>query len=483
MGLCSVWLIVLGILAMASSVSAWTEAINLSNTPICSYNSAIAIGRNGELHVVWTERYGLNQDHDIYYARSEDGGDSWSTPENVRDDSLICATPDVVVDSNNVVHIVWMNWSLGDIFWSHQLGDTWTTPVDISDQPGSEEEPTVVLDDQNNIWVFWRAYGADQQIYYNVYDGDSWSTPVNLTNDAVGNRYPDVVVDSLGHLHAVWMSSPGGGNSYIHYSTHDGIQWTSPPEQLPSLFGEATWPRVEIDSEQRPWVIWREYTGPNFNRLYCAYRDSVGWSFPSPIANDDRFTHSFIIDSRDRLHLFWSGAVNATNYSHLYYSVFDRTSWSTPFDLSDTLAQSAGWPDVIVDIEDRLHLIWSESLEWGNDKMEVFYSKGRLTDVEENSEDLPSEHISRQNFPNPFESTTTIYYTLPEAGSVRLLMCDLAGRMLANLDMGYKSKGSHALHVPAAALEKGGGAHAGVYFYRVEGRGEVVARGKLVLLR
>lgn len=475
-----IWFTLIAVLVIAKSVAAWTEPVNISNTPISSYRCAIATEKDGKIHAVWTERYGIDQDHDIYYAYSENSGYSWSTPENICDNSLICTAPDVVVDSNNVAHIVWMNLSIGDIFWTHQLGDTWATPVDISNQPGSEEKPVAVADKQGKIWVFWRQYLED--CYYVVYDGASWCSPQNLTNDTVPTGGARATVDTIGKLHAIWIRSPDGIHTYIQYSKYNGENWTD-AEELPTLFGNATGPKIETDSKQRPWVIWREYTGPDFHRLYYSHRDSAGWSFPSLIADEDRFTHNFVFDSGDCLHLFWSGKVNATDYSHLYYSFFDGASWSTAFDLSDTLAQSAGWPDAIVDSEDRLHLIWSESLEWGIDKMDVFYSKDDLTGVEENSEDWYSKHISRQNFPNPFSSRTTIYYTVPEAAGVTLLISDLAGRILVDLDIGYKSKGSHALSVPAKVLKKEGSAYAGVYFYRIEADGEVIARGKLVFLR
>jgi hypothetical protein len=65
-------------------------------------------------------------------------------------------------------------------------------------------------------------------------------------------------------------------------------------------------------------------------------------------------------------------------------------------------------------------------------------------------------------FPNPFNPTTTIYFTLKEAAHVQLLVYDVTGRFVETLaDKRYDS-GAHHLTFDAAALP------AGIYFARFE---------------
>ena len=75
--------------------------------------------------------------------------------------------------------------------------------------------------------------------------------------------------------------------------------------------------------------------------------------------------------------------------------------------------------------------------------------------------DLPDSYELDQNYPNPFNPETTIGFSLPEAGPVRLTVFDLLGRRVAVLADGWFEAGRHAL--PFDARHLAGGA----YLYRL----------------
>lgn len=67
-----------------------------------------------------------------------------------------------------------------------------------------------------------------------------------------------------------------------------------------------------------------------------------------------------------------------------------------------------------------------------------------------------------QNFPNPFNPSTTIQFTLPQDDAVRLKVFDASGREVQTLVSGRTSRGSHTVSFNAANLASG------VYLYRLE---------------
>jgi hypothetical protein len=67
-----------------------------------------------------------------------------------------------------------------------------------------------------------------------------------------------------------------------------------------------------------------------------------------------------------------------------------------------------------------------------------------------------------QNFPNPFNPTTTIRYQLPVDGRVALRIYDVLGREVQTLVDEAKPAGFHEATLNATALASG------VYFYRLE---------------
>jgi hypothetical protein len=93
---------------------------------------------------------------------------------------------------------------------------------------------------------------------------------------------------------------------------------------------------------------------------------------------------------------------------------------------------------------------------------------------------------SLQVSPNPFNPTTTITLTLPQAGWVEVGVYDLAGRNVGfatnsgpfggEADLQWREAGSHTLTFDGSRLPSG------VYLYRVQAGGQVIS-GKMMLVK
>jgi hypothetical protein len=68
---------------------------------------------------------------------------------------------------------------------------------------------------------------------------------------------------------------------------------------------------------------------------------------------------------------------------------------------------------------------------------------------------LPTTFDMDQNFPNPFNPSTTIQYVLPEAGMVTLVVTDLLGREVVTLVNGRVEAGVHSARFDAGNLTSG----------------------------
>ena len=73
----------------------------------------------------------------------------------------------------------------------------------------------------------------------------------------------------------------------------------------------------------------------------------------------------------------------------------------------------------------------------------------------------PVSYLTAHNYPNPFNPVTTINYSIPAAGSVKVAIYDITGREIATLVNGFQSAGSYAV------AWNGLGQSSGIYFYRV----------------
>jgi len=88
----------------------------------------------------------------------------------------------------------------------------------------------------------------------------------------------------------------------------------------------------------------------------------------------------------------------------------------------------------------------------------------------------PSTFALAQNFPNPFNPTTTIQFSLAREGRVSLAVYNLIGQRVMTLVDDTREPGAYAVRLDASRLASG------VYLYRLEA-GNLVATRKLVLLK
>jgi hypothetical protein len=95
--------------------------------------------------------------------------------------------------------------------------------------------------------------------------------------------------------------------------------------------------------------------------------------------------------------------------------------------------------------------------------------------------ELPREFALHQNFPNPFNPTTTIPFDLPENGDVEITLFDVLGRRVMTVDRGSLAAGRYQQIVDLSRFASG------VYLYQIRVVGDRTVRfrdvGKLVLVK
>ncbi len=97
-----------------------------------------------------------------------------------------------------------------------------------------------------------------------------------------------------------------------------------------------------------------------------------------------------------------------------------------------------------------------------------------ITDV--TPEELPGEFVLNQNFPNPFNPTTTITYSLPEAQEVELVVFNLLGQRVDILVSQFQAGGTYSVQYNASRLASG------MYFYQLRA-GNLVQTKRMTLIK
>ena len=93
---------------------------------------------------------------------------------------------------------------------------------------------------------------------------------------------------------------------------------------------------------------------------------------------------------------------------------------------------------------------------------------------------LPSALALDQNFPNPFNPSTTITFTLPERSTVDLVVYDAQGRRVRTLVRGTAAAGVNEVAWDGRN-SAGETVASGIYFYRMRVGSDVFTRKMLLL--
>jgi hypothetical protein len=89
---------------------------------------------------------------------------------------------------------------------------------------------------------------------------------------------------------------------------------------------------------------------------------------------------------------------------------------------------------------------------------------------------IPTEELLLNNYPNPFNPTTTISFRLETESNVTLRVYDITGKQVAELVNGYRRSGRHQVTFDASDLTSG------VYFYHLQA-GSMTEMKRMLLIK
>ena len=104
--------------------------------------------------------------------------------------------------------------------------------------------------------------------------------------------------------------------------------------------------------------------------------------------------------------------------------------------------------------------VMSSILDWFQSRSDV------SSEIEQESETIPSDFKLFDNFPNPFNGGTTIYYQLFEPAHITLSIYDVTGRLVCILQETRQQQGSFNIHW-SGEDNLGNKVASGIYFYQL----------------
>ena len=202
---------------------------------------------------------GDRSDSEIFFAYSNDGGITFSTPKNISNNTGLSAFPQIAVSGSNV-YAVWYDETSGngDIFFaaSTDFGLTFSTPINISNNEGDSsfgprfgESAGEIEVSGNNVYVVWKDNTPGNYeifIAVSIDAGQTFGPPKNISNNGGISEFQEIAI--LGqNVYVVWSdTTPGNPDIFITSSTDAG-QTFGPPKNISNNEEISVEPEIAVE--------------------------------------------------------------------------------------------------------------------------------------------------------------------------------------------------------------------------------------------
>jgi len=192
----------------------WLASKRITWTSSDALNSAIAVDSSGNFHVIWEDDKPGNSE--IYYRKSEDGGDTWTAIKRLTWTSGPSGSAGLAFDATDTIHLAWQDTAPGnyEIYYrkSTDGGATWTAIKRLTWTSGDSMLPCLAADSSANIHVVWQDdTPGNKEIYYkkSTSGGADWEAGQNLTKNSSWSNRPGIAAGPSESLYVVWDEALG----------------------------------------------------------------------------------------------------------------------------------------------------------------------------------------------------------------------------------------------------------------------------------
>jgi hypothetical protein len=360
----------------------WSANQRLTWTSGVSQDPDVAVDSSGNIHVVWHDNTPGN--YEIYYKKSTDGGATWTAATRLTWNSGNSVCPAIVVGSSGKVHVVWCDDTPGnyDIYYKKSTdgGTTWLPSQRLTWSSGDSYNPDICVDPNGWVHVVYHdnTSGNNEIYYLKNYEGHgggtNWLASKRLTWNLGDSSFPVVAADSFGQIHLVWNDDKSGNLEIYYKSSIDGGSNWMTTRRLTWTSGASLRPSIAITPPYLIHVAWHDGTPGNYEIYYLKSVDGgLNWSANRRLTwtSGDSLLPRLAADQSGRIHLVWQDDTPGNKEIYYKRSTDGGINWETGQNLTLTSGTSSR-PAIAAGPSESVYVVWDEALgaNW-----EIYYKK------------------------------------------------------------------------------------------------------------
>ena len=452
----------------------WTEPVQVSNSEGFHMEPDMCIDNNDIIHVVWSKRM-TGKFWKIMYSNSSDNGETWSADYDIsQNDTLWMSKPHIAFDSENNLYVTYDydTYSPSKMLVYLQIFNEglWNEPILVSEGMLGSDYNKLIVDKQDRIFVFW----ATEAIYdyYRIYDNGSWSEIMepyfNNLSDLYFLYYP--ALDTNNRIHWIGYTTENMNlGDYAHaYFIYDYLfnNWIEPLNLTgnPALIGND----IGLNNTYSPILALREKTSnfQTFDGTYYMFNDEFQWISPELVV-EDPYDQQIAVDQFNRPHIVNREKI-ASGWQLVHYTKIN-TDWIGNIVDTGFIVQR---PNLLFH-NNQLKMVYDKTWETIDDFIDeiMFTTYDISTRIDRPINNIHYFHI----YPNPGQDQIIIEFEIIETGSVTMFISDFFGRKVKTLINKNMAIGSYQVYWNGKN-ENGVKVNSGLYLCRLYLERQVVSK-------
>jgi hypothetical protein len=426
----------------------WSTPVNVSNMGTHCNSPKMVVDHNGTIHAVWSS-WVTQEYRKIMYSKSENQGDTWSTPIAIADDpEQWFGAPDITCDLQNKLYVSYE----GDEAQPSSLlvyiviydGTNWSEPNVLSENYPGSKRSHLIADHTGRVYCLWLGWYANgYKIFYRYFENGVWSgIHIPYTEPNYWYFISSVVVDSSNNLHFVgvykkYSNESGHGNiQYFSYYASTG-QWSPLEVVSDTIFDKYNFRDICLDNNQVPHFVWGQKTVPfpgTADATLHRYADASGY-LPVDSVETNHYSqyHQLEIDSSNKVYICVNQWTESPNNILRSYLINYRKNNSWVGEIIDSVTGVFYEPHTQMINVSQPGIIYYKGKSLPDTiSRDIFFSK---LNIYTGTNSIPVCNLTSN--PNPMISGTTITYTLKAQCHATLSIIDINGKdvaMLVNRD-------------------------------------------------